>query len=110
MIFREGVATLISPGVLLFFLKTRIFSYLTSDNDSVGEELPGKLSCDNKGYMKKLTDEDNIISQMQDYYSFLASNTISISNVTWTSPYLDASGLGLMVTVAMPVISKITNK
>ena len=91
------------------FPKTRIFSYLTSDNGE-GEELPGKLSCDNRGYMKKLTDEEDIISQMQDYYSFLASNTISVSNVTWTSPYLDASGLGLMVTVAMPVISKITNK
>ncbi|KAJ7333705.1 hypothetical protein OS493_015788 [Desmophyllum pertusum] len=87
--------------------RTRIFSYLTADN---GEEFPGKLSCDNQGYMKKLTDEENIISQMQDYYSFLASNTISVSNVTWTSPYLDASGLGLMVTVAMPVISKVTNK
>lgn len=87
--------------------KTRIFSYLTADD---GEEFPGKLACDNEGFMKKLTDEENIISQMQDYYSFLASNTISISNVTWTSPYLDASGLGLMVTVAIPVISKITNK
>lgn len=89
--------------------RTRIFSYLTSD-DGTGEKFPGKLSCDNQGYMKKLTDEQNIISQMQDYYSFLASNTISVSNVTWTSPYLDASGLGLMVTVAMPVISKVTNK
>lgn len=87
--------------------KTRIFSYLTADD---GEEFPGKLACDNEGFMKKLTDEENIISQMQDYYSFLASNTISISNVTWTSPYLDASGLGLMVTVAIPVISKFTNK
>jgi len=87
--------------------RARIFSYLTADD---GEEFPGKLSCDNQGYMKKVTDEENIISQMQDYYSFLASNTISISNVTWTSPYLDASGLGLMVTVAMPVISKVTNK
>lgn len=91
------------------FLQTRIFSYLTSD-DGTGEEFPGKLSCDNQGYMKKLTDDENVISQMQDYYSFLASNTISVSDVTWTSPYLDASGLGLMVTVAMPVISKVTNK
>lgn len=93
-----------------FSYKTRIFSYLTSDNEDEGEEFPGKLACDNEGYMKRLTDEEDIISQMQDYYSFLASNTISISNVTWTSPYLDASGLGLMVTVAMPVISKVTNK
>lgn len=60
--------------------------------------------------MKKLVESENIISQMQDYYSFLASNTISVSNVTWTSPYLDASGLGLMVTVAMPVTSKLTNR
>lgn len=99
--------TCVTVADFFFFLQARIFSYLTADD---GEEFPGKLSCDNQGYMKKVTDEENIISQMQDYYSFLASNTISISNVTWTSPYLDASGLGLMVTVAMPVISKVTNK
>nr|QJU69482.1 cacna2d1 [Nematostella vectensis] len=87
--------------------RTRIFSYLTNDK---GEEFPGKLSCDNNGYMKRLVDNENIISQMQEYYSFLASNTISINNVTWTAPYLDASGLGLMVTVAMPVTSKLTNR
>ena len=74
------------------------------------EEFPGKLACDNQGYMKKLTDSEQIISQMQDYYSFLAANTISVRNVTWTSPYLDAVGLGLMVTGAIPVISKLTNK
>ena len=91
----------------LLSFKARIFSYLTIDN---GEEFPGKLACDNRGYMKKLTDSEDIITQMQDYYSFLASNTISVSNVTWTSPYLDASGLGLMVTGAIPVNSKVTNK
>jgi hypothetical protein len=94
--------------VVLLNFQTRIFSYLT--NDKSGEEFPGKLACDNNGYMKKLVESENIITQMQDYYSFLASNTISINNVTWTSPYLDASGLGLMVTVAIPVTSRLTNK
>ena len=75
-----------------------------------GEEFPGKLACENSGFMKKLTDSEDIISQMQDYFSFLASNTIGISNTTWTAPYVDALGLGLMVTVAVPATSRITNK
>ena len=89
------------------YFQTRIFSYLTVND---GEEFPGKLACENDGFMKKLVDSEDIISQMQDYFSFLASNTISISNTTWTAPYVDALGLGLMVTVAIPVQSKITNK
>ncbi|XP_070555607.1 voltage-dependent calcium channel subunit alpha-2/delta-2-like [Ptychodera flava] len=86
--------------------KARIFSYLTIDD---GEEFPGKLACDNRGSMKKLLSGNNLISQMNNYFEFLSSNTEGTSGL-WTSPYLDAWGLGLMVTIAIPAVSKETNK
>ncbi|CAH1252963.1 CACNA2D2 [Branchiostoma lanceolatum] len=86
--------------------KARIFSYLTVDD---GEEFPGKLACDNRGSMKKLFDTNNIISQMENYFDFLSAN-VQTDQGRWTAPYLDAWGLGLMVTFTVPAISKITNK
>ncbi|KAI8499268.1 hypothetical protein Bbelb_230320 [Branchiostoma belcheri] len=86
--------------------KARIFSYLTVDD---GEEFPGKLACDNRGSMKKLFDTNNIISQMDNYFDFLSAN-VQTDQGRWTAPYLDAWGLGLMVTFTVPAISKITNK
>ncbi|XP_002735490.2 VWFA and cache domain-containing protein 1-like [Saccoglossus kowalevskii] len=86
--------------------KARIFSYLTIDD---GEEFPGRLACENRGSMKKLLSGNNLISQMNNYFEFLSSNTEGTQGL-WTSPYLDAWGLGLMVTVAIPAVSKISNK
>ena len=70
-----------------------------------GEEFPGKLACDNRGFMKKIVESTNLISQMQDYYDFLTANTQSTATITWSPPYLDALGLGLMVTAAIPVVT-----
>jgi hypothetical protein len=55
--------------------------------------------------MKKIVEGTNLISQMHDYYDFLTANTQSTSNITWSPPYLDALGLGLMVTAAVPVVT-----
>lgn len=84
---------------------TRIFSYLVIDD---GEEFPGKLACDNHGFMKKIVESSNLISQMQDYYDFLTANTESTGNITWSPPYLDALGLGLMLTAAIPIVTNRT--
>ncbi|XP_071499643.1 voltage-dependent calcium channel subunit alpha-2/delta-3-like [Diadema antillarum] len=85
--------------------KARIFSYLTMDD---GEQFPGKLSCDNKGHMQKLLNGEDLISQMGQYFTFLSNNSLNPTGL-WTAPYLDSWGLGLMVTIAIPAISKITN-
>lgn len=55
--------------------------------------------------MKKLFSGENLISEMSDYFNFLSSNAMSDTGL-WTSPYLDAGGLGVMVTHAIPIISK----
>ncbi|XP_063400495.1 voltage-dependent calcium channel subunit alpha-2/delta-2-like [Mytilus trossulus] len=83
--------------------QARLFSYLIKDD---AEEFPGKLACGHRGSFTKLTTGENLISQMNNYFDFLSSNARSTEPL-WTSPYLDAWGLGLMVTYAVPVISKL---
>jgi voltage-dependent calcium channel alpha-2/delta-3 len=81
-----------------------IFSYLTIDD---GEQLPGHLACENRGSFKKLEDGENLISKMSNYYEFLSSSTFTREhNGVWTSPYIDAGGLGLTLTYAVPVVSR----
>ena len=73
------------------------------------EIFPGKLACDHHGHMKKLLTGENLISQMSNYYEFLSSNSVTAYGL-WTSPYLDSWGLGLMLTYAIPITSKVTGK
>ena len=87
-------------------LQARIFSYLIKDD---AEIFPGKLACGHQGSMKKFVTGENLISQMHNYFEFLTSNAEN-NEPLWTSPYLDALGLGLMVTHAIPVVSNITGK
>jgi voltage-dependent calcium channel alpha-2/delta-3 len=87
--------------------QARIFSYLTIDD---GEELPGKLACNNMGSFKKLEDGENLISKMSNYYEFLSSSTYTKEHGLWTSPYIDSGGLGLTITYAVPAVSKKNKK
>jgi voltage-dependent calcium channel alpha-2/delta-3 len=73
--------------------KARIFSYLAIDD---GEMFPGKIACQNQGSFKKLTDGENLISKMSNYYEFLSSSTYSKEQGLWTSPYIDSGGLGFL--------------
>ncbi|XP_052774120.1 voltage-dependent calcium channel subunit alpha-2/delta-3-like isoform X2 [Mya arenaria] len=86
--------------------QTRIFSYLIKED---AEKFPGKLACSHGGSLLKLTTGENLISQMSNYFEFLSTNA-ETTKALWTSPYLDAWGLGIMVTHAIPVISKITKR
>ncbi len=92
--------------LFFFCIQARIFSYLTQDE---GEEFPGRLACRHRGSLKKLMTGENLISQMSNYFDFLGSN-VKKSEGLWTSPYLDAWGLGLMVTHAIPCISQVDGR
>jgi voltage-dependent calcium channel alpha-2/delta-3 len=87
--------------------RARIFSYLTIDD---GEIFPGTIACENEGSFRKLTDGEDLISQMSNYYDFLSANTYSKEQGLWTSPYIDSGGLGLTITYAVPAISKKNKK
>ncbi|XP_074641618.1 voltage-dependent calcium channel subunit alpha-2/delta-2-like [Tubulanus polymorphus] len=82
--------------------QARIFSYLTKDD---GEVFPGRLACANRGSLRKLENGENLITQMHNYFGYLSQSSKNFHGL-WTSPYLDAWGLGLMVTHAVPAISK----
>ncbi|XP_069125986.1 LOW QUALITY PROTEIN: voltage-dependent calcium channel subunit alpha-2/delta-2-like [Argopecten irradians] len=79
----------------------RIFSYLIKDPE---ESFPGTLACSHRGSLIKLMTGESLISQMNNYFEFLFGNAKS-TKAFWTSPYLDAWDLGIMVTHAIPVLS-----
>ncbi|EDV25350.1 uncharacterized protein TRIADDRAFT_55341 [Trichoplax adhaerens] len=81
--------------------KARIFSYLTASKE---ESFAGEIACSNQGVMVRLDNTEHLISNMQHYYNYLASSSFH-NQITWTAPYLDASGLGLTVTLASLVTS-----
>ncbi|XP_021339819.1 uncharacterized protein LOC110441044 [Mizuhopecten yessoensis] len=82
-------------------LQPRIFSYLIKDPE---ESFPGTLACSHRGSLVKLMTGQSLISQMNNYFEFLFGNAKS-TTAFWTSPYLDAWDLGIMVTHAIPVMS-----
>jgi len=88
------------------FRQARLFSYLVVDD---GEAFPGRLACGHRGSFRKLINGENLLSQMSNYFEFLSGNSKN-SNGLWTSPYLDAWGLGLLVTHAIPCLSKVDGK
>ncbi|KAL3318708.1 hypothetical protein Ciccas_002628 [Cichlidogyrus casuarinus] len=83
----------------------KIFSYVIMDNHT--ETLPGKLACDNNGSFTKLTSGQNLISNLHQYYDYLAKSSPNLKKGVWTAPYLDNNGLGVMVTHAVPAFSKV---
>ncbi|OWA52215.1 putative Voltage-dependent calcium channel subunit alpha-2/delta-2 [Hypsibius exemplaris] len=88
------------------FPKARIFSFLTVDD---GEIFPGKLSCMNDGVMVRLSDGEDLINKMRPYFDYLSQRTMEWDGL-WTAPYLDAWGLGVAITYAVPAVSKITGR
>lgn len=87
-------------------LQARIFSFLTIDE---GEMFPGKLSCSNDGVMMKLGDGEDLINKMKPYFDYLSQRTMEWKGV-WTAPYVDAWGLGVAITFAVPAVSKVTGR
>ena len=59
--------------------------------------------------MVKLMSGENLISNMANYFDYLSVSSKNTQGM-WTSPYIDAWGLGLMITYAIPCISKVNNR
>lgn len=85
-----------------------MFTFLTLEEVS-NHVLPGQLACDNKGAMAKVTLNTDIFRQMAPYFRYLEASSGAHAPI-WSSPYLDELGLGLMVTIAVPVYSNVTNR
>lgn len=66
------------------------------------DSIPRQIACNNDGAWAFIRDTDDPLTAMRSYYLFLTARRRSGSPV-WTEPYEDASGLGFVTTVAMPI-------
>uniref|UniRef100_A0A6B2L1C9 VWFA domain-containing protein n=1 Tax=Arcella intermedia TaxID=1963864 RepID=A0A6B2L1C9_9EUKA len=76
----------------------KIFTYSLGAQAAV--LLPKAIACANNGVWAQINDGGDLSSQMGNYYNYLASSIINRTRAVWTEPYVDASGAGLVVTVA----------
>eukprot|EP00761_Pharyngomonas_kirbyi_P010550 gb/GECH01010570.1/.p1 GENE.gb/GECH01010570.1/~~gb/GECH01010570.1/.p1 ORF type:complete len:1003 (+),score=253.65 gb/GECH01010570.1/:1-3009(+) len=84
-------------------LNVKIFSYaLGADAD---QDIPRKVACDNQGIFFSIQDNASLRTQMGEYYRYFALG-INTESTLWTAPYFDVNGLGLILTVALPVYDK----
>ncbi|XP_065176817.1 voltage-dependent calcium channel subunit alpha-2/delta-1-like [Sycon ciliatum] len=69
-----------------------------------GSTLPGTLACKNEGVYIRLNSTSNIRTRLMPYFSYLArlANTESDA-IRPTAPYVDASGLGRIITLSRAV-------
>lgn len=78
-------------------------------NELFSNSITGHMACKHRGSLRKLVTGENLISQLSNYFDFLSKNAMK-SRALWTAPYLDSFGLGLVVTYAVPAISKRHNR
>eukprot|EP00028_Trichosphaerium_sp_Am-I-7-wt_P007585 CAMPEP_0168534572 /NCGR_PEP_ID=MMETSP0405-20121227/18023_1 /TAXON_ID=498012 /ORGANISM="Trichosphaerium sp, Strain Am-I-7 wt" /LENGTH=1106 /DNA_ID=CAMNT_0008561391 /DNA_START=25 /DNA_END=3345 /DNA_ORIENTATION=- len=75
----------------------KVFSYTMGNN--IDRRIPQKLACDlSIGTYNHIREGGDLTTIMGLYYTFMAEG-VSV----WSAPYFDASGLGVMVTRAIPV-------
>ena len=87
----------------------RVFSYLVGRKKDAPKKAMVKMSCDNRGYFYQIETVGNIWDNALKYINVL-SRPLALApdnNVPIYTPlYLDASGLGMMMTISMPVFKK----
>ncbi|EGD73941.1 hypothetical protein PTSG_05636 [Salpingoeca rosetta] len=92
----------------------RIFSFgLSTSRNPVssprdGDELPGTVACSAKGTYTYVYSDRGLYQTMGDYFDYITRST-DIAGLAWSAPYIDALGLGLLMTVSVPVLDPDTN-
>lgn len=83
--------------------RAHIFTYsMSSDADDL---IPKRIACENNGVWARIGDGQDPLHKMAAYYQFLASG-IDSDVVRWTTPYVDAFGLGNVVSAARAVYDR----
>ena len=67
-----------------------------------------RVACAGRGNFGWIEHTSDLPSQMEAYFDFVLKRSHGY-NISWTSPYVDASGLGLVLTASMPVYDKQDN-
>jgi hypothetical protein len=68
-------------------------------------ECTGRVACASKGSFQYVPGGVDLPVVLGPYFDYLIkTSTPEMGEVFWSDPYIDAFGLGLMVTIASPVI------
>jgi hypothetical protein len=82
-----------------------MFTY--SLGDGAARDIPKQMACDGKGIWSAVNDNGNIRGQMSHFYDYFSSQRASgDSRVTWSEPYEDFFGAGLMTTSSKAIYDK----
>lgn len=87
----------------------RVFSFLVGRKKVAPKEAMIKMSCENRGHFYKIETVGNIWDNALKYITVLSrplSLAPSSDTPIYTPLYLDASGLGMMMTVAIPAFKQ----
>lgn len=71
--------------------------YSMNYNGSILEE----LSCKYNGMTFLQNDDDSLMDKFENYFTYLADGANTRYPI-WSEPYIDAFGLGEVVTISMP--------
>jgi hypothetical protein len=87
-----------------------VFSYIISpDDDDPAKIYPSRLSCASKGLINIYIDKEMDIYEPVDIYTQYLGSGIENTEVRWTEPYVDAFGLGYVITGSRPIYEDDTN-
>ena len=90
----------------------RVFSYLVGRKKNAPKDAMVKMSCDNRGYFYQIETVGNIWDNALKYVNVLSRPLALASDSNtpiYTPLYLDASGLGMMMTISIPVFKQTAN-
>ena len=73
-----------------------------SMSDGADQSRPRSLACEHRGVWTHIGNNDNVADKLVAYSEFLQFATVD-DTVRWSSPYLDAFGLGYTVTAARTI-------
>jgi len=75
--------------------------------DTASARLPRQIACARKGVYTNIPAGADPALSMTNYYQYLAAGVGTAEphpdQIRWSTPYMDGGGLGLMVSVSMPV-------
>ncbi len=63
------------------------------------------MACAKNGIFEHINVPDELLYKMSSYTSLIARG-IEIKEPVWVEPYEDASGLGVITTVSMPIYDR----
>ena len=81
---------------------TRAFIFTFDVGDVVEESLAKAIACENDGIFERISSDRKIHDALSHYENFLSSFIID-EEVIWVEPYIDASGLGEIITGSFAV-------